>query len=120
MKQKQALDYTLLVITLILTCALSACASVNGSQHKDNWLGRDKAKHFVVSAAIGAGSSTILKHNGHSDCGAAAGGFSISLGIGAGKEYHDEHIRKTYWSWKDMFWNVVGATIGSLAASGCH
>ena len=109
-----------LMIMLTLSCCLSACASVKSKQQKDSWFGPDKAKHFVVSAAIGAGSSTILKNNGSSDCDAAAGGISISLAIGAGKEYHDKYIKKKYWSWKDMFWNLIGGTVGSHASTGCH
>jgi putative lipoprotein len=109
-----------LMIMLIFSCCLSGCASVNSKQQKDSWFGPDKAKHFVVSAAIGAGSSTILKNKGRSDCDAAAGGLSISLAFGAGKEYHDKYISNKYWSWKDMFWNLVGGTVGSLAATGCY
>jgi len=80
-KQQTAEKLSLIVI-LISLCFLSGCASVNNKEQKDSWFGPDKAKHFVVSAAIGAGSSTILKNNGSSDCDAAAGGISISLAIG--------------------------------------
>jgi putative lipoprotein len=118
--KQQALEKFSLIMILISLCSLAGCASVNNKRYRDSWFGPDKAKHFVVSAAIGGGSSTILKNNGSRDCDAAAGGISISLVIGAGKEYHDKYISKKYWSWKDMFWNLAGGVAGSLAATGCH
>lgn len=105
---------------MILIYSFSGCASVSNKKQKDSWFGADKGKHFLVSAAIGAGSSAILENKGSSDCDAAAGGIGISLVFGAGKEYHDKYISNKYWSWKDMFWNLVGGTVGSLAATGCH
>ncbi len=118
-RQKSLRKLSQLAIVMLL-CTVSGCASVNGSRNKDAWFAHDKAKHFVVSAAIGAGSARILKNNGRSACDAATAGIGISLTIGAGKEYYDKYIRKKYWSWKDMFWNLVGGTVGSHVATGCH
>jgi putative lipoprotein len=112
-------DKLALIIVPVILCIFSGCASVHSKQNRDDWFGRDKAEHFVISAAIGAVSGTKLKNNGSSKCGAAAGGITISLVAGSGKEYYDKYIRKKYWSWKDMFWNFIGGTAGSLAATGC-
>jgi putative lipoprotein len=103
-----------------MLCFFSGCASVNSKKNKDAWFGRDKMEHFAISAAIGAGAGTKLKNNGRSKCDAAAGGITISLVTGSGKEYYDKYIRKKYWSWKDMFWDFIGGTVGSLAATGCR
>ncbi len=103
-----------------MLCSVSACATVNSKKQQDAWFAPDKAKHFAVSAAIGASVGAGLKNNGSSDCDAATAGISISLVIGAGKEYHDKYISKKYWSWKDMFWNLVGGAVGSHLATGCH
>jgi len=115
-----AINLKPLIFILIITFILPACATTNKQRHKDKWFGSDKAKHFVVSAAIGASSSEVLKHQGHSDCHAAAGGLTFTLSMGAAKEYYDKRVKKTGWSWKDMFWNFIGGTVGSLASSGCH
>lgn len=120
MKQKTTIDKTTLATTLVILYSLSACASVNNTRHKDDWFGRDKAKHFAVSAFVGASTSTALMNNGHSDCDAASGGVAFSVVIGAGKEYHDKYNRNKYWSWKDMLWNFMGGTVGSLVATDCH
>lgn len=108
------------VIILILFFSLSGCAAINSKNSEDLWFGPDKVKHFAASAAIGASAAAILKNNGHSDCDAATAGIGFSLAIGAGKEYRDKYIKKKYWSWKDMFWNLVGGTVGSHMASGCY
>ncbi len=113
-------DFPMLFILLILIISISACASVNTNKHKDDWFGKDKAQHFSVSAVIAAGTSITQTNRGKSDCDAATAGITVSIGIGAGKEYYDKYARKKYWSWKDMFWNFIGATVGSLAATGCH
>jgi putative lipoprotein len=109
-----------MLVVLIIIFSLSGCASVNSKKNKDEWFAPDKAEHFVVSAAIGAGTAMMLKNKGRDDCRAAAGGVSMSVVLGAGKEYHDKYIRKKYWSWKDMFWNLVGGVVGSLVATDCH
>lgn len=93
---------------------------MDSRSREDDWFGRDKAEHFIVSAAIGAGAGAQLDNNGSGRCDAAAGAFAITLTVGAGKEFYDLYVRKKYWSWKDMFWDLVGGAIGSLAATGCH
>lgn len=120
MKQTNSLNRITLVITLINLCLLSACTPINHTRHKDDWFGRDKAQHFAVSAFVGASTSTMLMHNGHGDCESATGGIAFSVVVGAGKEYHDKYNRNKNWSWKDMLWNFIGGTVGSLAATGCH
>jgi putative lipoprotein len=103
-----------------MLCIVSGCASLDGRQHQDDWFGRDKVEHFAISAAIGAGAGAKLEDNGSGRCEAAAGGLAITLVAGAGKEYYDKYIRKKFWSWKDMFWDLAGGALGSLAATGCH
>jgi putative lipoprotein len=104
---------------LIIAClVITGCAGTTSKD--DNWFSEDKAYHFAASALIGAGVSSAAKDSGSSTCEAATAGISITLVVGAGKEYYDKHKNNGNWSWKDMFWNLAGGTAGSLAATGCH
>lgn len=113
---------------LVLSLLVCACASQSTphlhahqvSEHpKDDWYGIDKLAHFSVSAAIAAGVTNYKERHGSSGCAAARMGFAITLSIGAGKELYDKKIKKTFWSWEDMTWDAIGATVGSLAAADC-
>jgi putative lipoprotein len=103
---------------LNILCGLSACATVSNDQ--DAWFGEDKARHFVVAAVLGAGVTAAAQQHDVADCDAPTVGVVTVIGFGAGKEVYDKRVKGTYWSWKDMTWNVVGATVGSLAASRCR
>ena len=105
-------------ITVAVIC--TACAV---QPHKplppDNWFGEDKLMHFGASAAIAAAVTNYKQHHGSSGCEAARIGFSVSLAIGAAKETSDKYIKRTYWSLKDFTWDVLGASVGTLAAGHC-
>jgi len=106
-----------LFITIIFICA-TGCSTTT---HKDDdWLGKDKMSHLVVSTVVSAVATRIAQDNGASDCSAPVIGFSFAMVVGAGKETHDKRIKGTYYSWKDMTWNLLGSIIGSLAVSNCH
>jgi putative lipoprotein len=85
----------------------------------DAWFGQDKALHFGVAAFLAAESSLCAELHGASDTRASVIGVSFVLGMGALKEVYDEHVKKTYWSWKDMFWNTVGGVVGGITAAKC-
>lgn len=103
------------LIFLIGACA--GCASQTSSRH--DWLGVDKAEHFAVSAAMAAAITNYQEHHGHSGCSAIRTGFVITISAGAVKELYDKKIKGTYWSLEDFGWDVLGATVGSLAAANC-
>ena len=79
-----------------------------------------KVYHFTVAATIGAGTTVAADSNGASHSDAPIIGTSVAVGMGAGKEFYDLTIKETYWSWKDMFWNVAGGLAGSYAISQCY
>jgi uncharacterized protein YfiM (DUF2279 family) len=69
----------------------SGCAAVYRGD--DPWFGRDKAYHFAVSGAIGAGTTLAACRNGASESGAPVIGMSAAVGIGAGKECYDKRVK---------------------------
>ena len=101
------------ILTVSLMVILSSCATT--SSNKDKWLSADKAWHFGAGAAIGGIATKHSLDNGKSKSKALAIGVSVIIPLGAAKEATDIIIRKSYWSWKDFTWNVIGATVGSLA-----
>lgn len=102
---------------MFLVISLSACATTH--HPNDNWFGDDKMRHFLVSSVIGAAFTKMAANNGERGCHSVFIGISASIAIGAGKEWYDKNIRKTYFSWKDMFWDVTGGTLGSFATREC-
>lgn len=93
----------------------NGCASSVG--HDDPWFGSDKYKHAAISAGIAAGATIAAKHAEISESSAPVIGFSTSFAVGLGKEAYDLRIRKTFWSWKDLCWDIFGGVLGSVAAS---
>lgn len=83
-------------------------------------LERDKKQHFFVSAALGAAGAAVARDHGAPPCEAARIGITFTVAIGAGKEFYDLNYKRTHWSWRDLFWDAAGATVGSLLASGCR
>ncbi|MBT4483050.1 MAG: hypothetical protein HOC71_05160 [Candidatus Latescibacteria bacterium] len=99
------------VVFLVLIMYLSSCSSY---RHNDRFFAPDKLYHFAVAGSIGAGTTVAAESNGASHNSPIIG-VSVSVGVGAGKEFYDLTIKDTYWSWKDMFWNLAGGIAGSYA-----
>jgi len=100
----------------LLVLALSARTASAG----DKWWAEDKALHLSVSALIGAASYSALwwldrPHSSALRLGLAA---SISLLPGLAKEIYDSTRANNHFCGKDMFWNAIGALVGSLAVFG--
>jgi putative lipoprotein len=104
-----------IVVFLGIICAVSGCAP--STVEHDAWFGQDKALHFGVAAFIGAESSMLAEYYGALDTQASLVGVSCALGMGVLKELYDERVKKTYWSWKDMFWDAVGGAFGGIAGA---
>ena len=96
---------------LISALLLSGCATVNHPD--DSWFSRDKAYHFAAASAIGAGATWAAG----GDDAAPVIGVGIAVSFGAGKELYDRNVKNTYWSWKDLAWDLAGAVAGALAAT---
>lgn len=95
---------------LLLPCLLLT----NGCTHlaNDRWTGKDKAQHFVASAALAAAGAAYGDHRDWSAAHSQGFGLLFSISLGAGKELYDSRAAGTGWSWKDFAWDVAGAATG--------
>ena len=92
----------------------SGCSTFTSLNDDDFW-GRDKLYHFTASSVISASSTAIADNNGASKSNAYVIGISSTVGIGVCKEIYDLNIKDSYWSWKDLFWDVMGSFAGGYA-----
>ena len=99
---------------VVLVFAISGCSSYS---YNDHLFGPDKVYHFAAAGVIGACTTAAAVSNGASDSDAPVIGISVAIGVGAGKEFYDLTVKETYWSWKDMLWNLIGGTAGSYIVS---
>ncbi|MFC1539187.1 DUF2279 domain-containing protein [Candidatus Latescibacterota bacterium] len=102
--------FVIILMCIIKLFALSGCSTYG---YNDSFLGKDKLYHFTASGIIGAGTTMAVNSNGASDRDAPLIGISVALSVGAGKEYYDTNVKGTFWSWKDMCWNLIGGATGS-------
>jgi len=111
--------FTIFLSTLMFTgCA--ATGQKGQVKRQDPWWGEDKMYHFAVAGVIGAASAKVAENHHAGPCEAAAIGISTTFVIGAGKEWYDMKFKKTFFSWKDMVWDLAGGTLGALAVSDCR
>ena len=96
----------------LLAFIASSCSTLSYLPDDDPWFARDKLYHFVAAGAIGAGSTSIAYQYNNNENSPYIG-LSASMAFGAGKEYYDENVKGTFWSWKDMVWDFIGGTTGS-------
>jgi len=90
---------------------LALVATARPALADDDWLGRDKALHFGVSAVLGGGgyaASTLFLEPRWQR---ATAGAAFSLTLGAAKELHDLAGRGDP-SWRDFTWDVAGTAVG--------
>lgn len=90
----------------VLFC--SGCAHMA----EDQWTGRDKAQHFVASAALAAAGSEYGQRQHLSTRQSHTLGIMLSLSLGAGKEWYDSRPSGSGWSWKDFAWDAAGTASG--------
>ena len=89
---------------------LAGCATVPAEQ--DPWFGADKFQHFGISAAL-AGAATVVGENHGLEHGQAfAPAIGLTLAVGMGKETYDAQVKKTFWSWRDLTWDLLGGLAG--------
>jgi len=89
---------------LILLSTLSA---------KNKWTGKDKVLHFTGSAFLtywNYGVSNDIMGNSHKNSKYYA--VSISLALGATKEYSDKKLKTTGFSWYDLAYDTAGVIAG--------
>ncbi|CAI1035939.1 YfiM family lipoprotein [Serratia entomophila] len=78
----------------------------------DSWTGKDKAQHFVASAAFAAAGAAYGDRQNWHEARGRSFGLAFSVGLGAAKELYDSREGGTGWSWKDFAWDVAGAAAG--------
>jgi putative lipoprotein len=100
----------LLAACLVWTAAAPAAA-------QDDWLGRDKALHFGVSAAIAASAYGVSAIWLEQPAWRALAGTSTALAAGAVKELWDAAGHGDP-SGKDFTWDLLGAVTGAGFALG--
>jgi putative lipoprotein len=99
-----------------LVAALLVHPGASRADDADPWFGRDKVLHFEA-----AGSLAIVGYAGTAMISTdrplrAAAGAALGIGAGAAKEIWDLDGHGDP-SWRDLTWDVVGATTGVLVAA---
>ena len=74
---------------------------------EDPWFGRDKAKHFAVSALLQGAGHALGRAAGLDYRDAAWTAAGLTLGVGLGKEFHDRRAGRIF-SWRDLTADVAG------------
>ncbi|EOC1335348.1 YfiM family lipoprotein [Cronobacter turicensis] len=96
------------VLLLPLVVTLTGCSHMA----QDSWAGQDKAQHFLGSALLSAAGNEYAQRQGHSPDRSATFGLMFSVSLGATKELWDSRPAGSGWSWKDLAWDVAGASAG--------
>lgn len=109
MNREKNSTFLRLFVFLLTSTLLSGCASF--SHTSDSWFAQDKAKHFFVGGILGAGSALALDEE---DGEAWVVSMGLVFAIGAAKETYDQNVKGTYFSGKDMVWNLLGGAAGVL------
>ncbi|HMF39873.1 MAG TPA: hypothetical protein VKQ32_04210 [Polyangia bacterium] len=84
-------------------------------QDTDPWFGRDKALHFAASASIAVVVYAGASFQTDSRPKRAIAAASVALSAGIAKELWDLSGHGDA-SWRDLTWDVIGATTGTLVA----
>lgn len=104
------------VLAGLLVLGGGGCASFR--HPGDSWWGEDKLQHFVVSGLAGAAGAVAAGQADGSDAQNFLIGTGVAFGLGAGKETYDARIKGTYFSGKDLVWDLLGGAVGSLVVMG--
>jgi len=99
-------------LTLIFAAFLLALSTLTADAMEP-----DKEKHFIVSAACGAGTGAIAAAEDGLTVKSGSIAFAVALLPGLGKEIADRET--TGFDWHDMKYNALGAALGvTLAKTG--
>jgi len=88
---------------------LEDSTAVASYHFQDNWLGEDKAHHFILSFMLtfwGTMQHDLLHHHGSDQAIRAGTGFSFALGLA--KEVRDSRIPNNQFSLKDLTADLLG------------
>jgi uncharacterized protein YfiM (DUF2279 family) len=101
----------------LVVVSASLLASEVSAQEVDPWWGRDKAAHLTVSMGVSSLAYGLVRSRTDRRYLAFGVGLGTSLVVGAAKEGLDSLGLGTP-SWRDFFWDSVGAIVGSGLALG--
>jgi uncharacterized protein YfiM (DUF2279 family) len=79
----------------------------------DHWFGRDKVKHFLVSAFVQSAAYASLQAAGADREGALLGASAATAAVGVAKEAVDRR-RGGPFSVRDLTWDAAGAGAATL------
>jgi putative lipoprotein len=82
-------------------------------QPGDGWIGRDKVKHFLLSAFVQSVAYSSLQAAGVERGPALAGASAMTLSVGVAKEVVDRR-RGGAFSGRDLAWDAAGAGAATL------
>ncbi len=82
----------------------------------DDWLASDKLRHFLSAFAVAGYAHAGLRALDVDGDRAAIGGFAASIAAGIAKEVHDVRVG-TFFSLKDLAWDLAGALAGAALVS---
>lgn len=93
---------------------LMVILSCSGCTHtaQDEWMGKDKAQHFISSAFLSAAGNAYGEKQNWREEHSGSFGVLFAIDIGAAKELYDSREGGTGWSWKDFSWDIAGAATG--------
>ncbi|UCE66148.1 MAG: hypothetical protein JSU85_15070 [Candidatus Zixiibacteriota bacterium] len=103
------------ILFFILFLPQQSCAE-NGK--RDDWLGKDKFKHFTISAFYSGGIAMVA--NRHFDMkknDSIMLGVGITISLGGAKEIYDHSRTDETSSIKDFIWDIGGVIAGAAIAS---
>jgi uncharacterized protein YfiM (DUF2279 family) len=84
----------------------------------DAWTGQDKALHFMVSMPLGMMGAKLVS-DGQSPAEQFFYGALLGSLPGLMKETRDIHHRGSTASYKDMTYNILGASLGAFVSDCC-
>lgn len=82
------------------------------AQPNDKWFSSDKWSHLTTSYFAVIQSAYTFEHfflSDHKTAGHIGIGVGISLSLG--KEMYDAFYKKTYFSWKDLTYDIMGTSL---------
>ncbi|MCF7832955.1 MAG: DUF2279 domain-containing protein [Candidatus Marinimicrobia bacterium] len=87
-------------------------------QPTDKWFSQDKWMHLTSAYFLTLQSSFTLENMFYIENeNSRKISLGISLSFSLGKEFYDVFSKKSIFSWKDLVYDVVGASLGYLTAT---
>lgn len=93
-----------------ILCCLLLLWPARSVHAQDAWLGRDKALHFGISLALGAGGYGAAAPLVEPRWARASLGGGFALTVGGAKELWDRKHGDP--SWRDFSWDAAGSAVG--------